>query len=170
MNDVGFTADEQESIHKLLAGILHLTDVELEGDDVAHLAAASVNALKTAAELLHVDVQGLTNAILVNHTVTRGEHIERPYTKEQAYDTRDAAAKSLYSRLFAWVVTKVNAMLAPGLHAPQNTRPGVLAKMVKPSYEIGVLDIFGFENFANNSFEQMCINVAHEQLQFFFNQ
>ncbi len=74
-------------------------------------------------------------------------------------DARDAVTKTLYGRLFSWIVNKVNQLLAPelSLHSSDTT-------------EIGILDIFGFEQFQTNSFEQLCINLANEQLQYFFNQ
>ena len=76
----------------------------------------------------------------------------------RATDCRDALAKALYGRLFGWIVQEINQMLSPGLASQRDLT------------EIGILDIFGFENFANNSFEQLCINLANEQLQNFFNQ
>lgn len=65
-------------------------------------------------------------------------------------------AKALYDRVFRWIVNRINQLLAP-----------MAAEMVGES-EIGILDIFGFERFERNGFEQMCINVANEQLQYFF--
>lgn len=70
---------------------------------------------------------------------------------------QDATAKALYGGLFGWVVRKCNDFLVP-------------AGDIDSWLEIGVLDIFGFENFRVNSFEQLCINIANEQLQYFFNQ
>lgn len=69
---------------------------------------------------------------------------------------RDALAKALYDRIFRWVVNRINQLLAP------------TAADTVGSAEVGILDIFGFEKFERNSFEQMCINVANEQLQYFF--
>ena len=74
-------------------------------------------------------------------------------------DARDAIAKVLYGRLFGWIVNKINQLLAPSEYITQGQQG-----------EIGILDIFGFEHFEKNSFEQACINLANEQLQFFFNQ
>lgn len=83
--------------------------------------------------------------------VTRGEKIRRERNMTQACDIRDALAKALYGRLFSWIVNQINHHIQP-------------AEGVVPSYSIGLLDIFGFENFEINSFEQMCINLANEQL------
>lgn len=69
---------------------------------------------------------------------------------------RDALAKALYDRIFRWIVNRINQLLAP-----------TAAQMVDER-EIGILDIFGFEKFEENNFEQLCINMANEQLQFFF--
>lgn len=71
---------------------------------------------------------------------------------------RDSIAKSTYSRTFGWIVNRVNSLLAPPV------------KYYDTCIEIGILDIFGFEHFENNSFEQLCINLANEQLQYLFNQ
>ena len=98
----------------------------------------------------------LGQSLVTQVTMTRGEAIARRLRPEQAESTRDGAAKALYGRLFAWIVTRINNVLAP------ETASEVL--------EVGVLDIFGFENFEVNSFEQLCINVANEQLQYYFNQ
>ena len=71
---------------------------------------------------------------------------------------RDAIAKAMYDRIFRWIVNRTNGLLAP----PKDSKG--------EEVEIGILDIFGFEKFEVNSFEQMCINLANEQLQFFFNE
>ena len=71
-------------------------------------------------------------------------------------DARDAVAKAIYDRIFRWIVNRINQLLAP------------TAAEMTGEREIGILDIFGFEHFERNSFEQICINVANEQLQFFF--
>ena len=81
--------------------------------------------------------------------------MDKRYKCSKATDVRDALAKALYSRLFQFIVTRLNSYLQPYL---------------SPQYvNIGILDIFGFENFQRNSFEQFCINLANEQLQCYFN-
>nr|XP_006818306.1 PREDICTED: myosin-IIIa-like [Saccoglossus kowalevskii] len=88
-----------------------------------------------------------------------GEEITVLKNVEQANDGRDALVKALYGRLFSWIVNQINDMLAPREGYRGETR-----------CNIGILDIFGFENFKHNSFEQLCINVTNEQLQYYFNQ
>ena len=112
--------------------------------------------LMQAAELLGVEPQKLAGAFRTHSQVTRGERISRILDEEQCEDARDATAKALYARMFSGIFTRVNSSWTP---APRSA--GV---------KVGVLDIFGFENFATNSFEQLCINVANEQLQKYFNQ
>lgn len=73
---------------------------------------------------------------------------------DQALDARDAFAKALYSSLFSWLVARVNHIVYKG---------------TKQTSAISILDIFGFENFTENSFEQLCINYANENLHFYFN-
>lgn len=88
--------------------------------------------------------------------ITRGETIVRALRAFEAEDVRDAMAKALYGRAFTWIVQRVNTILAPkDAHTPQK--------------KLGILDIFGFEVFDSNGFEQLLINLANEQLQFFFN-
>ncbi|XP_054649408.1 myosin VIIAa isoform X9 [Dunckerocampus dactyliophorus] len=88
----------------------------------------------------------------------RGETVSTPLSMEQALDVRDAFVKGIYGRLFVWIVEKINA----AIYKP----PSSQAKAIRRS--IGLLDIFGFENFTVNSFEQLCINFANENLQQFF--
>lgn len=75
-----------------------------------------------------------------------------PLNIDQALDARDAVAKSLYSTLFSWLVQRINRIVCKG-----------------DKTCIAILDIFGFEDFKENSFEQLCINYANENLQFHFN-
>eukprot|EP00056_Hartaetosiga_gracilis_P009653 m.139195 g.139195 ORF g.139195 m.139195 type:complete len:1159 (+) comp13164_c0_seq11:64-3540(+) len=172
LSHVGFGQEEKEMVHEVLAAVLHLTNVDFEkiDDDSAQLTSKGDETVKRIAQLLGIDESVFSEALTSIHTVTRGEHIHRTYTKEQCYDCRDAVAKGVYSRIFSWIVAKVNDKLAPELYSRNASRPGIAQAQKTPSFEIGVLDIFGFENFSTNSFEQLCINVAHEQLQFFFNE
>jgi len=103
--------------------------------------------------------------MLWNIAVIGGETIKKPYPIEKAFDVRDALVKSIYGRVFGWICSHINQMLAPnGLAFSGGGGSGPA-----PFQEIGILDIFGFENFEKNSFEQLCINVTNEQLQNFFN-
>ncbi|MEQ2184866.1 hypothetical protein GOODEAATRI_012384, partial [Goodea atripinnis] len=92
--------------------------------------------------------------------VTRGETIIRTNTVDKAADVRDAMSKALYGRLFSWIVNRINSLLQPDIN--------ICA--AESCMNVGILDIFGFENFKKNSFEQLCINIANEQIQFYFNQ
>lgn len=88
-------------------------------------------------------------------TEARGERVQSPLGIDQALDARDAFAKALYSALFNWLVTRVNSIVQRGgLH---------------DASRICLLDIFGFEDLIENSFEQLCINYASESLQLYFN-
>jgi myosin-3 len=95
-----------------------------------------------------------------------GETVRRQYSKQQGEAACDAISRAIYGRLFSWIVMNVNQMLTyDRSQAPQSRRGEPLSLPT-----IGILDIFGFENFTVNSFEQLCINLANEQLQFFFNE
>ena len=164
LTEVGFSDQEQTLVHEVIAGVLHLSNVSFDAvysdSDPAQISSPQ-DTLPTIARCLGVAVKDLTDALLFSITMTRGETIKRPYSCDKAYDGRDALAKALYGRLFAWLVRQINGLLAPG-YAQQQAR--------EQMWEIGILDIFGFEHFETNGFEQMCINVANEQLQNFFNQ
>lgn len=88
----------------------------------------------------------------------RGEVITKKNNIAKCTNATSATAKSLYDKLFQWIVFKINLTLRP------ETMPEF------GSTTIGILDIFGFENFEVNGFDQMCINLANEQLHYFFNQ
>nr|DBA25152.1 TPA: hypothetical protein GDO54_012716 [Pyxicephalus adspersus] len=113
-----------------------------------------------ASSLLCIQADELRDALTSHCVVTRGETIIRQNTVEKASDVRDAMSKALYGRLFSWIVNRINALLKPIEEISEDDT----------GYSIGILDIFGFENFKKNSFEQLCINIANEQIQFYFNQ
>ncbi|WAQ98013.1 MYO3B-like protein [Mya arenaria] len=156
---VGFTDEEQYDMFTVVTSVLHLGNTMFEEDDSDHSEIQDMAPVSVVAKLLNVDEQDMAGCMTSIVTITRGEHVKRHYSKAQAEEARDAIAKILYGRLFGWIVNKINQLLAPDHEVPQNE-----------SREIGILDIFGFEHFEKNSFEQACINLANEQLQFFFNQ
>ncbi|XP_053241397.1 unconventional myosin-VIIa isoform X1 [Podarcis raffonei] len=156
-----FTDTENWEISKLLAAILHMGNLRYEARTYDNLDACEVvhsASLITAASLLEVDPQDLMNCLTSRTIITRGETVSTPLSMEQALDVRDAFVKGIYGRLFVWIVEKINAAIyRPPSHEHKSVRRS-----------IGLLDIFGFENFTVNSFEQLCINFANENLQQFF--
>uniref|UniRef100_A0A3Q3GXR8 Unconventional myosin-VIIa-like n=1 Tax=Labrus bergylta TaxID=56723 RepID=A0A3Q3GXR8_9LABR len=143
-----FTENDSWEICKLLAAILHLGNVTFE--------STIVNNLEVCL-LLQVAPKELGKSLTERSLMTTRESVTKPLTCEQAQDGRDAFVKAIYGRLFIWVVDKINAAIY---------KPSEDTDVVRQS--IGLLDIFGFENFNKNSFEQLCINFANEQLQQFF--
>ncbi|MGH0114779.1 UNVERIFIED_CONTAM: hypothetical protein FKN15_049559 [Acipenser sinensis] len=105
-----------------------------------------------------VEAKELEDSLTKRSILIRGESVSTPLSFKQAKDSRDAFVKAIYGRLFVWIVNKINdAIYKPPSADPKNIRRS-----------IGLLDIFGFEKFKTNSFEQLCINFANEQLQQFF--
>ncbi|KAI1242110.1 Unconventional myosin-VIIa [Lamprotornis superbus] len=156
-----FTDTENWEISKLLAAILHMGNLQYEARTYDNLDACEVvqsASLITAATLLEVEPQDVMNCLTSRTIITRGETVSTPLSMEQALDVRDAFVKGIYGRLFVWIVEKINA----AIYRP----PSQELKSIRRS--IGLLDIFGFENFSVNSFEQLCINFANENLQQFF--
>lgn len=110
--------------------------------------------------MLGINTSALIEALTASLPTAGGrDEFIRNYTLEAALDARDALAKHVYSRLFSWIVTKINKTLS-------YERSEKSSANIK---EIGILDIYGFEHFDKNSFEQLCINLANEQIQYFFN-
>ncbi|XP_034384721.1 myosin VIIAa [Cyclopterus lumpus] len=156
-----FTDKENWEISKLLAAILHMGNIRYEARTYDNLDACEVVRsphLTTAATLLEVVSKDLMNCMTSRTLITRGETVSTPLSMEQALDVRDAFVKGIYGRLFVWIVEKINA----AIYKPTSSQPKALRR------SIGLLDIFGFENFTVNSFEQLCINFANENLQQFF--
>lgn len=89
---------------------------------------------------------------------------ESPLTLEQAYQARDSLCKNLYGCIFSWIVQKINGSISVGGESGRSGTGGKKSKQQKLTF-IGLLDIFGFEIFEKNSFEQLCINYANEKLQ-----
>ncbi|XP_049926298.1 unconventional myosin-XV [Epinephelus moara] len=156
MEILHFTPDDQSAIFRVLSSILHLGNVyfqryEADGQEVASVVSAQ--EIRVVAELLQISPEGLQKAITYKVTETMRDKIYTPLTVESAVDARDAVAKILYSLLFHWLTERINAQVYPRQH----------------TLSISILDIYGFEDLAFNSFEQLCINYANEYLQFFFN-
>ena len=124
----------------------------------------SESLCRDAARFLQVDLVQLIHAMTRKKQKIGGETIETPLTIDQAYQARDTLSKHLYGSLFSWIVQKINAAISV---QPQES--AIASKKTKLMF-IGLLDIFGFEIFAKNSFEQLCINYANEKLQQLFNQ
>ncbi|KAL0459433.1 UNVERIFIED_CONTAM: Myosin-9 [Sesamum latifolium] len=150
---------EQDAIFRVVASVLHIGNIEFaKGKEIDSSVLKNDQSkfhLKTAAELLMCDPVGLEDALLKRVMVTPEEVIKRSLDPDGALVSRDGIAKTVYSRLFDWLVDKINVSIG------QDPNSKCL---------IGVLDIYGFESFKSNSFEQFCINFTNEKLQQHFNQ
>ncbi|KAH9292877.1 hypothetical protein KI387_041931 [Taxus chinensis] len=152
-------APPEDAIFRVVAAILHLGNVDFtkgkDADSSKPKDEKAIFHLKMAAELFMCDVKGLEDSLCKRVIVTRDESITKSLDPVAAVTSRDALAKTVYSRLFDWLVNKINNSIG------QDPNSKTL---------IGVLDIYGFESFKNNSFEQFCINLTNEKLQQHFNQ
>jgi myosin-1 len=164
MKILGFTAEIQSSIWRTLAGILLLGNVEfLPGKASDSSVPKDPAKIAQVASLWKVDKEGLQSALISRTFATAGGNkqtmrkggVNSPLTVEGACDARDALAKAMYSGLFDFAVAQLNKAMAP---------PDALAKRLT----LGILDIYGFEIFEDNSFEQFCINWCNEKLQQYF--
>jgi myosin-5 len=156
MNIVHISKEDQENVFAMVSAVLWLGDVSFTViDNENHVEIIVDEASKTVAELLGCSIEDLNLALSKRHMKVNNENIVQKLTLAQATDTRDALAKSVYASLFEWLVEQINKSLSVGKR--------------RTGRSISILDIYGFESFDKNSFEQFCINYANERLQQHFN-
>uniref|UniRef100_H2MSB1 Unconventional myosin-VI n=1 Tax=Oryzias latipes TaxID=8090 RepID=H2MSB1_ORYLA len=163
MKKIGLDDTEKLDLFKVVAGVLHLGNIDFEEAGSTSggctIKNQSSKTLECCAELLGLEEEDLRVSLTTRAMVTtaggvKGTAIKVPLKVEQANNARDALAKAVYSHLFDHVVTRVNQCFP----------------FASSTNFIGVLDIAGFEYFEHNSFEQFCINYCNEKLQQFFNE
>ena len=159
MKIIGLSKAEQDDIFRMLAAILWVGNVTFVDNDQGGVDITDQSVVDFVAYLLEVEAAHVNKALTVRIVETargggrRGSIYESPLNPVQAAAVRDALAKAIYFNLFDWIVARTNVSLA-ARGAVKNT--------------IGILDIYGFEIFEKNSFEQLCINYVNEKLQQIF--
>ncbi|ORZ05110.1 P-loop containing nucleoside triphosphate hydrolase protein, partial [Absidia repens] len=156
LEKVGITKETQTQLFQLLAALLHMGNIDIGGRGDAMISEDDPSLL-LATKLLGIKTSEFRKWIVRRQITTRSEKIVTNLSPTQAQVVRDSVAKHIYSTLFDWLVNIVNDTLS-------SSSPESVATF------IGVLDIYGFEHFKKNSFEQFCINYANEKLQQQFNQ
>ncbi|KAF2731226.1 hypothetical protein EJ04DRAFT_579291 [Polyplosphaeria fusca] len=158
LTTIGVPPPTQTQIFRILAALLHIGDIKITATRTDSALSSDEPNLVTACELLGIDPSNFAKWTVKKQLITRGEKIVSNLTQQAATVVRDSVAKFIYSSLFDWLVERINESLAT-------------AEVISHAQSfIGVLDIYGFEHFAKNSFEQFCINYANEKLQQEFNQ
>lgn len=151
---MGFSEDEQFSILKVVASILHLGNLKVTSDRSEQAKLSNLEQAERLCHLFGIPVSEFTKALLHPKVKAGREWITNARSSQQVIYSLEALAKSLYERAFGNLVEKIN---------------NALDRNLMKSHFIGVLDIAGFEIFEVNSFEQFCINYTNEKLQQFFN-
>ena len=157
MGEVGMTDDEKAGVWGAVAGVLHVENtLFVEDGEGCKLDQKTMPALELASKCWHVDKDVMLKEYQTTTLVVAGTTVVKNLRPVQAYDARDALVKTLYDEVFGWLVEKINTTLDVESQC---------------SSWIGLLDIFGFEDFeTGNYFEQLCINLANETIQGHYNQ
>ncbi|XP_021042914.2 unconventional myosin-Ih [Mus pahari] len=148
---IGFTEADLENLFGIIASVLHLGNVCFKGDKQGCASVPDTHEIKWIAKLLGVCPAVLLEALTHRKIEAKTEEVICPLTVELSVYARDAMAKAVYGRTFTWLVNKINSSL--------------VNKDFTQKTVIGLLDIYGFEVFDKNGFEQFCINYCNEKLQ-----
>lgn len=158
MDTLNLDVEQQASVFRILAGLLHLGNVKFKEDEskgeTENLAISNPEVLELAATLLQVDPNKLSHGIRSRLVKIAGEEFTKYNNADEAAASRDALLKATYDNTFGWLFGRIN---------------GELVGEGELFHYIGVLDVYGFEIFDTNHFEQLCINFANEKLQSHFN-
>ena len=161
MRSLGLSEDEQEGIFRTVAAVMWLGQVEFEPKNGEECKVKDMKPVSVVAELIRCDEKMVHDALVSRGYQAGSEKsIVTPLDVEKAYYTRDALAKTIYFRLFDWIISRTNIAIDPLKILSQSE--------LDHAVSIGVLDIYGFEIFESNSFEQFCINFVNEKLQQIF--
>lgn len=152
---LGFSDESKKALYKCVASVLHFGEMKWKQRPREEQAEAErKDEAITIGKLLEIDGDELLKAMLKPRVKVGSEMVTKAQNLDQVKFATNAISKSIYVRMFNWIVVQINISFATGLQR---------------SYFIGVLDIAGFEIFEYNTFEQLCINYTNERLQQFFN-
>ncbi|KAL5131381.1 Myosin-2 [Glycine soja] len=155
LDTVQICKEDQEMIFKMLAAILWLGNISFQVDSENHIEVVDDEAVTSTAQLMGCSSQELMTALCSHKIQSDKDTIAKNLTLRQAIERRDAIAKFIYASLFDWLVEQVNKSLEVGKQYTGKS--------------ISILDIYGFQTFQKNSFEQFYINYANERIQQHFN-
>lgn len=160
MRGIGFDESTIRYCLEILAGILHLGNILIEGDSETSYISQDCRHSNICSKLFGVSRDQLQGLVCTKSFLDPASKqlIARDVSRNTALASKDTLAKTIYNEVFSWLVEGLNSHLFSSE-----------AKAIKRSHVIGILDIFGFEIFDDNSFEQLCINYANEKLQAHFN-
>ncbi|XP_073768567.1 unconventional myosin-XVI isoform X10 [Danio rerio] len=151
---LGFNKLEVENVFVLISALLHLGDLRFTALTDADTAFVSdLQLLDRVAGMLQVSSEDLSSALTSDVQCFKGDVITRRHTVEMSNHHRDLLTKALYGRLFSLLVNNINFYLQ-----------GHEETTGDPALEISILDIFGFEEFQRNAYEQLCINMVNERI------
>ncbi|XP_008294922.1 myosin heavy chain, fast skeletal muscle-like [Stegastes partitus] len=155
IDTLGFTGEERIGIYKLTGAVMHYGNMKFKQKQREEQAEPDgTEVADKAAYLMGLNSADLLKALCYPRVKVGNEYVTKGQTVQQVYNSIGALAKSVYEKMFLWMVLRINQML-------DTKQPR--------QFFIGVLDIAGFEIFDYNSLEQLCINFTNEKLQQFFN-
>eukprot|EP00924_Labyrinthula_sp_SR-Ha-C_P004132 maker-scaffold_3-snap-gene-15.26-mRNA-1 protein AED:0.07 eAED:0.07 QI:107/0.5/0.33/1/1/1/3/0/1026 len=154
MPKVGITEAIKEQLFTIVAAILHIGNIQFKAKEKKCVVdSGSKDSLNMASQLLQVKPKDLEFALTTRSRETTIDKVASPLLKvDECEKVRDALSRATYTRLFQALVKEINTMIFTD----------------KSELSLGVLDIYGFEIFEYNSFEQLCINYCNEKLQQYF--
>ena len=155
-----FSEEDIDNIFKIISGILYLGNIRFKSLNINHIDISdeTIEDFKKAAKFLGLEEEILKKILKSYKVYFGGEEIIKNFTKDECYINKDGMAQQIYSQLFDYIITKINQEMDIN---DENNK-------IYDTLQISILDIFGFENFKNNSFEQLCINYCNERLQQYF--
>ncbi|XP_054587690.2 unconventional myosin-Ih [Nothobranchius furzeri] len=151
---IDFDAESTNHLLEVVASVLHLGNIQFDTDEKGHTCLNNNSELSWVSNLLGVDAKKLQEGFTFRKIEAKTEQVFSPFTVDHAIYVRDALAKAIYGQTFTWLVNRINE----SMENKDSSRKTV----------IGLLDIYGFEVFYVNSFEQFCINYCNEKLQQLF--
>ena len=150
---LGIATEDMITLFTTVAAVLHLGNVRFNAADDEAVVLSDIEEVRLASDLLGLDAEQCGKALVTRQLKVGREITIANNNLRQAEDSRDGLGKALYSKIFDWITERINVGICD-------------VKTGEKVNSIGVLDIFGFEIFKVNSFEQLCINLANEKLQY----
>lgn len=145
MKTIGIDDSQQREIIEIVGSVLLMGNIVFRVDDSSNTIVYENEAIHSVSKIMGVDLDTL-KASLTSRTIdAHGEQITSPLDQEMSFYARDALAKAIYSRLFDWLVDRINLGLQTDSSSSKSSQNHVM----------GILDIYGFEVFDTNSFEQL---------------